>query len=417
MKIHRVKIIVLTGIIAFVGIIVIQIYWLRKGFDYEEKKFSQNIQVSLLDVVNEINRHYGYKMPLTNPIQQLSGNYYVVNVRNDFDARILEFYLTNTFIKRGIGIDYEYAIYDCETDDMVYGSYVNMDKTKAKKISNFFPKAHNLVYYFAIRFPQKTNYIFASLQLWVILFVFMVIVLLIYLYSIYVILQQKKYADLQRDFINNMTHEFKTPLSSILIASGYLAKQPSILADPKLEKYTRIVMEQGKKLDGHIEKILNLAKSDNAPGTLNKSAIKMNELILSAIGVIQLKYPTVITRFEPAKENIIMADAFHFANIVYNILENAVKYCDRPPFLQITLTENKDLLHLDFIDNGIGITAADLPHVFEKFYRVPGKKKDEVNGFGLGLFYVQKICRLHKWKLNIASNTGTGTIVTLIIKK
>src|SRR6186713_1396779 len=101
---QQIKIVVLIGIIAFVGIIVIQIYWLRKAFDYEEKKFSQNIQVSLLDVVNEINKYYGYKTALINPVQKLSGDYYVVNIHNDFDAGILEYYITKTLVKKGISI-------------------------------------------------------------------------------------------------------------------------------------------------------------------------------------------------------------------------------------------------------------------------------------------------------------------------
>lgn len=414
---HKVKVVVLIGIIAFVGIIVIQIYWLRQAFDFEEKKFSQNIQVSLLDVVNGINKYYGYKTALTNPVQKLSEDYYVVNIHNDFDAGILEFYLTNTFVKKGINIDYEYAIYDCETDGMVYGSYVNMNKDRRLNPSNYFPKANNLVYYFAIRFPQKSAYILGSLQLWVILSVIMIAVLIIYLYSIYVILQQKKYADLQRDFINNMTHEFKTPLSSILIASNYLSRQPTITADPKLEKYTQVIIDQSHKLDSHIGKILNLAKSDIAPVILNRSDVSVTEMIGAAINTIQVKYPEAIIHVDAEKKDrIISADAFHFTNIVYNFLDNAIKYCDKIPCIHIGITEENGLLFIRFKDNGIGIPKKFLPRITEKFFRVPGNE-NELNGFGLGLFYVQKICKLHGWKLKFESDVNTGTLVTLSIKQ
>ena len=418
MKLQRVKIIVLIGIIAFVGIIIIQVYWLRQAFADEEKKFSQNIQVSLLDVVTEINKFYGYKTPLANPVQKLSEDYYVVNIHNDFDAGVLEYYLTNTFVKKGLNINFEYAIYDCETDAMVYGSYVNMNKANSQNASTYFPKANNLIYYFALRFPQKNNYILGSLQRWVILSVSMVIVLCIFLYSIYVILQQKKYADLQRDFINNMTHEFKTPLSSILIASNYLAKQPPILEDKKLDKYTHIIIDQSNKLDNHIGKILNLAKADIAPITLNKTSIEINQIICSVIDSITLKYPEAVIKMDLGDTPyVIEGDAFHFTNIVYNFLDNSIKYCERTPRIEIKIVEETDRLIIKFIDNGIGIPKKYMKHIFRKFYRVPNNKKDEVNGFGLGLFYVQKICRLHHWKLNIDSNVNTGTVVNLIIKK
>ena len=397
---------------------MIQVYWLKQAFDYEEKKFSQNIQVSLLDVVNGINKYYGYKTPLINPVQKLSEDYYVVNIHNDFDASILEFYLTNTFVKKGLNIDYEYAIYDCETDAMVYGSYVNMNRANTRETSKYFPKANNLIYYFALRFPQKNIYIFASLQLWIILSVIMVIVLFIFLYSIYVILQQKKYADLQTDFINNMTHEFKTPLSSILIASNYLAKQPPIVSDEKLDKYANIIIDQSKKLDNHIEKILNLAKADNARVKLNKTTVDVHETIQSAIEIISLKYPDAIIKSNTETgKHIITADAFHFTNIVYNLLDNSIKYCKETPRIEIRTVENTGRLVIKFVDNGIGIPKKNLKHVFEKFYRVPNDKKDEVNGFGLGLFYVKNICDLHHWKLNIESNSNNGTIIDLIIRK
>ncbi|MDO9376854.1 MAG: HAMP domain-containing sensor histidine kinase [Ferruginibacter sp.] len=418
MKLQRVKFIVLIGIIAFVGIIAIQVYWLKQAFAQEEKKFSQNIQVSLLDVVNGVNKYYGYKAPLVNPVQKLSGDYYVVNIHNDFDADVLEFYLTNTFVKRGITTDYEYAIYDCETDGMVYGSYVNMNLEDRSKPANVFPKAKNLVYYFAIRFPDQQTYLFASVRLWALLSVIMIIVLVIYLYSIYVILQQQKYANRQRDFINNMTHEFKTPLSSILIASNYLAQQPAIVNDPKLEKYTSLIIGQSKKLDGHVEKVLNLAKNDVRPLKLEKAEVDISEIISAAIEIIKVKYPAAEVNFTaPSKPMLVSADAFHFGNVVYNILDNAAKYCTEKPVIQINVREEKTSLMLEFIDNGIGIAEKELKHIAEKFYRVNNDQTKLVNGFGLGLYYVSNICRLHQWKISFHSAFTRGTKICLTIKK
>lgn len=417
MKANRIKIIVLAGLIAFIGIIAIQVLWLKRSFDEEEKKFSQNIQVSLLEVANEMNRYYGYTTPHANPVEKLSKDYYVVNMRNDFEAKTLELLLINKFKAKAISTNFEYAIYDCETDDMLYGSYIQFDKKENAGPSTYFPKAKNLVYYFAVRFPDKNSFIYKSLKGWIILCAAMVITLFIYLYAIYIILQQQKYAALQRDFINNMTHEFKTPLASILIASNFLSKNNTVGSDDKLKQYSNIIIEQGKKLDSHLEKILNVAKDDVNPLQLKKETVGVLDTINKSIDIIKLKYPAAsITVNNTAQRPTIQADAFHFANIIYNFLDNSIKYCDKTPTINIELKSEGNALVMKVADNGIGISAKNLKHVFEKFYRAPESKKLAVNGFGLGLYYVKKICELHGWKLKADSEVGKGTVITLAMK-
>lgn len=417
MKINRIKIIVLAGLVAFIGIIAIQVIWLKQAFDEEEKKFSQNIQVSLLEVANEINHYYNYTTPHSNPVQKISKDYYVVNMRNDFEAKTLELLLINKFKAKGISTNFEYAIYDCETDDMLYGSYIRLDEKETEKAGTYFPKVKNLVYYFAVRFPDKNSFIYNSLKGWIILCVVLVIVLFIYLYAMYIILQQQKYAALQKDFINNMTHEFKTPLASILIASNFLSKNETVGADDKLKQYSDIIIEQGKKLDSHLEKILNVAKDDANPLQLNKEPVNVSDTIYKSIDIIKLKYPSAsIMVNDRSQRKTIQADAFHFANIIYNFLDNSIKYCDKAPVITIDLEDEKNALVMKVVDNGIGISQKNLKHVFEKFYRAPESKKLAVNGFGLGLYYVKKICELHGWKLNAESETGKGTVITLAIR-
>jgi two-component system, OmpR family, phosphate regulon sensor histidine kinase PhoR len=408
---------VLAGLIAFIGIIAIQVLWLKQAFDEEEKKFSQNIQVSLLEVANEINHYYGYTTPHANPVQKISKDYYVVNMRNDFEAKTLELLLINKFKAKGISTNFEYAIYDCETDDMLYGSYIHLDEKETEKPGTYFPKVKNLVYYFAVRFPDKSSFIYNSLKGWIILCIVMVTVLFIYLYAMYIILQQQKYAALQKDFINNMTHEFKTPLASILIASSFLSKNETVGADEKLKQYSNIIIEQGKKLDSHLEKILNVAKDDANPLQLNKEAVNVMEAVAKAIDIIKLKYPAAgITVNDTASQKTVQADAFHFANIIYNFLDNSIKYCDKAPAINIDLKNEGNIFVMKIADNGIGISQKNLKHVFEKFYRAPESKKLAVNGFGLGLYYVKKICELHGWKLKAESEAGKGTVITLSMK-
>lgn len=415
MKFNKLNTIILLGLFAIIGILIAQLLWTKKAFTLEEKKFSQTAHIALLEVVKNLYLGTSHELPSKNPIEKISNDYYIVNVENDFDPEILEFYLKSEFEKMGITTDFEYAMYNCQSDEMVYGNFVSLsDKTKSKA-RVYFPKHKNLVYYFAVRFPKERSYILSSLQFWFVLSFALIVILLIYVYSIFTILQQKKYSELQRDFINNMTHEFKTPLSSILIASNYLIRQEKIKADDKLEKYTEIIINQSNKLNHHIEKILNIAKSDNSPLDLDLKDVSVVSIIKNVVENIGLKYENATVFIDSPKDYIIKADEFHFTNIIYNLIDNSIKYCEKKPEIHIKISEENKVLRLEFSDNGIGISKKNLSFIFDKFYRIPSKKSNEVNGFGLGLYYVKKICTLHHWKINAKNNLENGITITLLI--
>lgn len=415
MKTNKLNFIIVLGLIAIIGILTAQLLWTKEAFNLEEKKFSQKAHIALLEVAKKLYEGTNNELPVENPVQKISNDYYIVNIENDFEPDILEFYLKSEFKKINISTDFEYAIYNCQSQEMVYGNYVSALDQKKQKTSVYFPKHKNLVYYFAIRFPNQTTYLFSSMRFWFVLFFALIIILLVYVYSIYTIIQQKKYSELQRDFINNMTHEFKTPLSSIILASNYLIQQDEIKSNRKLEKYTGIIINQSYKLNSHIEKILNIAKSDHSPMTLEKEAVEIVPILKGVIENIKLKHENLQTSIQVEKNYIIQADSFHFTNIIYNILDNAIKYCNEKPQIAIAITNDANIISLTICDNGIGIPANDLNFIFDKFYRIPSKKSNEVNGFGLGLYYVKKICSLHKWKITAKNNLIKGITITIAI--
>jgi two-component system phosphate regulon sensor histidine kinase PhoR len=388
-----------------------QLLWTRQAYNLEDKKFNQKVNIALLEVVEKLS---GGKTSFTeNPVQNISNDYYVVNINNEFHPAVLEHYLRTEFTRFQINTDYVYALYNCHSDKMIYGKYMSKNQeAPSDKVINF-PKHKNLIYYFSIRFPDKTTYLISSLRFWYLLTLALFIILLVYVYSIYTIIQQKKFSELQRDFINNMTHEFKTPLSSILLASEALNKHNMIQENPKLEAYTSIIINQSYKLNNHIEKILNIAKNDASGLSLKPQKIVLLPFIREIADTLQQKNENLTLHIEIEDNPSIIADEFHFTNIIYNILDNSVKYCDTKP--DITISSNKDSkgLYLKFKDNGMGIPAKNIPHIFDKFYRVSTKKSDEVNGFGLGLFYVKKIVQQHQWKISVENNPDKGITVTL----
>ncbi|UEQ75704.1 sensor histidine kinase [Chryseobacterium arthrosphaerae] len=412
MGIKKLNIIISLGFVAIIGILIAQLLWTRQAYNLEDKKFNQTVNIALLEVVEKLS---GGKTSFTeSPIQNISNDYYVVNINNEFHPTVLEYYLKTEFNRFQINTNYVYALYNCHSDRMIYGKYVSTHQKSTNKTVNF-PKHKNLVYYFSIRFPDKATYLISSLRFWYILTFALIIILLVYVYSIYTIIQQKKFSELQRDFINNMTHEFKTPLSSILLASEALTKQDTIKENPKLKTYTSIITDQSYKLNNHIEKILNIAKTDASGLSLKLQRIVLLPFITEIADSIQQKNENLNIRIELDDTDVIIADEFHFTNIIYNILDNSIKYCDTAPDILISSFKDSKGLHLKFKDNGIGIPSKNMPHIFDKFYRINTQKSDEVNGFGLGLFYVKKVVQQHNWKISVENNTDKGITITLFL--
>lgn len=420
MKFNTLNIIVFIGLLAIVGVLSMQLVMLNQAYAFEKKELGEKIHFALQDVVNRIYRDNKNELPNATPIKKVSEDYYVVNVNDVFEAEILEIYLQSEFQKVKLDMDYEYAIYDCGSDEMMYGEYVTASgKTRTDKMcEKCFTKREGLVYYFAVRFPQlRYNYINSLQQYWIYTGV-LFLVLVIYVYSVFLLLKQKKYTELQKDFINNMTHEFKTPLSSILIASNYASKQQAIENDPKLTKYLKIIIEQSNKLNQHIERILSVAKTESTLVSLEKKQFNVVDTLELVRENASIKFEHAAIGLKSSKpEYILKADEFHFYNIVYNIVENAVKYSEGKPVINIDITEQGKGLALRFTDNGPGIDPEHIDYVFDRFYRVPRANTSEVEGFGIGLFYVKKICELHGWKISIHNNEGKGITITIHIPK
>lgn len=417
LKFNRFNSVILIGFLAIVGVIIAQFFMLNQAYIFEKKEIESKIQYALLDVVERIYVDNNSELIINNQIKKVSHNYYVVNVNDVFENNILEFYLKKEFTKVRLDLDFEYAIYDCATNDMLYGNYIAANGKPEKKCLDCFTKNDDLTYYFAVRFPTLNENYFSSLKYyWIYTFV-LFFVLIIYVYSVLLMLKQKKYTVLQNDFINNMTHEFKTPLASILIASNYANSQEEIKNNPKLSKYMQIIINQSNRLNHHIEQILSLAKTSSSNVDLNKGTVNLKKTIQLIKDNIQLKYSKeiLINNFI-TKDYLIEADEFHFYNILYNIIDNAIKYSDSNAEISITDVEKEKNITLSIEDNGGGVPIKDLPFIFDKFYRVERKDSKEIEGFGIGLAYVKKICQLHNWKIN-ANNVQKGLSVAIEIPK
>jgi two-component system phosphate regulon sensor histidine kinase PhoR len=238
-----------------------------------------------------------------------------------------------------------------------------------------------------------------------------------FMWALWVILKQQKLTDLQKDFINNMTHEFKTPISSIKIASDVILDE-SRNQTPRLHQYAEIIKEQNERLNTQVEKVLNIARLEKDKFKLTFERVDLIHLLNRVVRLEKIRFDEKGGKLEledPDGSVMIKADKLHLTNVLSNILDNASKYCvDKPKVLIRVETDNKEL-KLKIIDNGIGIKKENLKNIFDKFFRVSTGNIHDVKGFGLGLFYVKNICDAHGWKINVESNNDQGTEFTILI--
>lgn len=417
MRKPAIRLVVILGVISIIGVIAIQIYFFQISFNNEERKLNQKIQVALWDVVEQIYELNKIKYVGKNPVYQHSSDYFVVNVNDFIDTEVLEHYLIKTFEKQNVKLDFEYAIYDCQTDEMLFGNYINLSSEEKKPSKVELYKHEDFVYYFGIYFPWRKQYILGNINS-VYYFSGILIFIVIFLaYALIVILQQRKFSDLQKSVVNNLTHEFKTPLSSIILSTEVL-NEDNIEEEPdRIKSYSGIIRNQANSLLSHIERVLGMSEIEEV-GKLDKGIINLHEHLCLLVDDISWRTNNKKGSFSldlNAKDYQICADKFHLNNLIFNLLDNSLKYCDTDPEVILsTMSDNKSLL-LEIKDNGVGIDKRYLKKIFKKFFRIPTGNVHDVKGFGLGLSYVRDIVKQHRWKLSIESEIGVGTRFQIVI--
>jgi two-component system phosphate regulon sensor histidine kinase PhoR len=275
-----------------------------------------------------------------------------------------------------------------------------------------------------IHFPEMNSYIFSSVRFMIPSVAFTIVLLVTFIFTLVVIFRQKRYTEIKNDFINNMTHELKTPISSISLAAQMMTDE-SVVKSPTMMKHLgTVINDESKRLRFLVEKVLQMSMFDRKKAVFKKKELDLNELVENVANTFSLRVEhtggKIYTEIE-AIDSTIYVDEMHFTNAITNLLDNAVKYRKPDQAVNIYLkTWNKeDHLCLSIQDNGMGIKKENIKKVFEKFYRVHTGNVHDVKGFGLGLAYVKKIINLHKGEIRVESEYGKGTkfIITLPIIK
>ncbi len=412
MKSSTIRFIVVLATLSIVGITITQVYWVRRAFDLKEDEFERNVNTALLNVAQQIYSFSDTQAPVHSPVKQLSTNYFVVMVNSQIDANLLEYMLRLEFEKRKIQADFEYGIYDCTNEKMMYGNYVQINDAKTKtEISKNLPKWNTQGYYFGVQFPNREAQILNQMGIWSFSSIVLLLVIVFFAYTLFVILKQKRLSEIQKDFINNMTHEFKTPIATIAVSTEVL-KSADISRQPeRLLNYATIIENENTRLKHHVERVLQMAKLDKESIELKKEPVNVHDVVQEVVrgmqGALLDKHVTVELNLT-AEQPVIQADKLHLTNVIYNLLDNAIKYSAENPQVNISVKQSDKSILLEVQDNGIGVKEDDQKKIFQKFFRVSTGNVHNVKGFGLGLNYVKQIVEVHRGKITIKSRLGEG---------
>lgn len=271
-----------------------------------------------------------------------------------------------------------------------------------------------------IHFPTMNSYIFSSVRFMIPALFFTVVLCLTFMFTLYIIFRQKKVTELKNDFINNMTHEFKTPVSTISLAAQMLADDSVSKSPQMMQHVTGVINDEAKRLRFQVEKVLQISLFDEQKATLKTRELDVNELLTGVVNTFALKVEknggTIVTHLD-ATRPIVMGDEMHITNVVFNLLDNAVKYKrdDEPLRLTIRTWNEAGKFCLSIQDNGIGIKKDNLKRVFDRFYRVHTGNVHDVKGFGLGLAYVKKVIQDHRGSIRAESELGVGTKFIIVL--
>lgn len=456
--------------LSLIGTGVLQLVWFKSSVDQDEKNFSDKVQIAMGLVKEKLledaqrfenaKDQFSYKLlnekvynNILNSAKsnwekqrtrwELRSNQLLINANSYFeniDKEKLDWYIRHELEEQGINLEYDYGVYSTKRNSfiIVNGNFVveigdNVQASDGSTDSGL----HNSDYsislftnadeissgespgYLKIYFPDKDRWLWSSVWPSLLLsLLFTGLILFCFAYTLYVILRQKQVSEMKTDFINNMTHEFKTPIATISLATDSIDSPMIINDESKVKRFTSIIKQENDRMLSQVEKVLQMAMIDKKEFQINKEEIDLHDIIKEAVENAELKVSKregILEVDLKAESSKLIGDETHLANIVNNLFDNAEKYSPEELNIKVSTWDDRDQIYMSIKDRGQGITKEQRKHIFEKFYRVHTGNIHNVKGFGLGLSYVKAIVDAHGGAINVKSDLGKGSefIVTL----
>ena len=434
MKNKQIRLIIFLASISLAGVLINQIFWVnkeiliqkkqietqQKNLELEKAQFENLVTLSLVNVRDKlISLNDELTELYLEPVQQITPNYFVVSFYDTLNPIILENLIVEEFNQYNVQQKFEYGIYDCFADSIIFDRYVDLSSSKKMSGKSTNPatfKWDHDGHYFGVFFPDKKEIgTIQSLEMSESLVISTLVIFIVFLilsYSITIILKQKKLSEIKNDFINNMTHELKTPISTISISSEVLLSQSISEHPKKISEYAAIIKQENKRLELLVEKVLQTAQLSESEFTLQKEEGNIHEIIQKCVQsfgiIINTANGSLKTNFQ-ATDPIIRMDKTHLINVISNLIDNAVKYSSNAPSIVLYSSNMDNGIKVIVEDKGKGMSKEECKLIFDQFYRVPTGSVHDVKGFGIGLFYVKRILSKHGGKIEVKSEINKGT--------
>ncbi|MBL7820217.1 MAG: HAMP domain-containing histidine kinase [Saprospiraceae bacterium] len=435
--------------LALVGTTLVQLYWINWSVRLKEEQFNESIIGALHRIGVRLEKH--------DPSMSLSSSLFIDQWNEkqkqieliDREMRIQKFPLERRidplFLKKilmqefqelNLDLDYSFGVIDNVRKKMIIlnGNFQadvgpnNMASSPGLKLESLLQNSEYEIGLFPgmtgspgtlkVIFPTKTRYLWGSVwPLLVLSLLLSLIILACFSYVIYIVFRQKQLSDIKTDFVNNMTHEFKTPIATISLASDSIVSPMVINTPDKIRRFAGIIRQENQRMLSQVEKVLQMALLDKHDFKLNLKELNLHEIIDQAVSNISLQVQQrdgIINKELTALNATILGDPLHMSNIIYNLLDNANKYSPDRPEILVKTRNNGATIEVLVSDNGIGMSRDVQKMIFEKFYRVPTGNIHNVKGFGLGLSYVKAMTLEHNGRVEVESEPGKGSTFKLV---
>lgn len=443
----RIRTVIILGIIAILSVLVIQIISIQENLQFQRTniqiqnrqdslnsaQFNDKVVMALKKVAEDITKLNQSEVTMYGNVLQRTPNYFTVEMQDTVHPKLLERLLKWEFDEKNLQEDFQFGIYDCWSDSIIYGNYMKYEQDSVYVIDNSYVydakideaelKLNTDLHYFGVMFPArghpKLHDMPNAVTPWFYVIAIIFFVFIFFAFAVSIIVRQKKLSEVKNDFINNMTHELKTPIATIRISAESLLNFDEKADLDKRLRYAGIIYKENKRLEQQVERVLNVAKLDKKELKFKIEAFDIHEIIEEAkenfeFSQIEERNGTIDMQLN-ADRHIVKADQVHVTNVIHNLLDNAIKYCEGKPALQIETKNVKNKFQVTITDNGKGISKENLKYIFDKFYRVPTGNLHDVKGFGLGLYYVKTILEELGGSISVKSNLGKGSAFTVTL--
>ncbi len=411
----RFSVLIAISALSLAGIMIIQLYGIRNAALFQQEQFAGSVQLGLKTVANQL-----IEMQVDTNVQMLKSCKHVYEFERQEILPLLlspqlEKLIHEEFINLRINLEYEFGIYSTPEEIIVRSSNEEMNSKilGSQHRVSFSCIYDNEGYDLAVYFPNQRSMLLQSVFPWASLLFILIIVLVVAFYKIIrMFLNQKKLSDMKTDFVNNMTHEFKTPLASLSLAADMLLR-PEISNQPcQVQRYAKVISDENNRLKSRVEQVLHITLVERGEFRMQMKPLDIHKVMDESLKpyrlLIRQQKGTIIKNYKAGSAQL-HGDADHIENVVSNLIDNAIKYSVGAPEITVETVNNGQGVYIAVEDKGIGISAEHQQDIFRQFYRVSTGDVHDAKGFGLGLYYVKTVVEAHRGSITVKSQPGKGS--------